>query len=144
MGNFKSVSLMMLESRLCVFFFFNLFPLQNICSQEKEKEMRSECSRRQVHNEGEAILHGLRRGGFRWDATRWEGYGKKTTHTSTMVAKERLFCGSSTSTVCSGTDLRNGTSSKLNGLMWPLLQIIGSTTCKHRSMHRGTHTQKKR
>lgn len=69
---------------------------------------------------------------------------KKTTHTSTMVAKENLFCGSSTSTVCSGTDLRNGTSSKLNGLMWPLLQIIGSTTCKHRSMHRGTHTQKKR
>lgn len=61
-----------------------------------------------------------------------------------MVVKERLFCGSSTSTVCSGTDLRNGTSSKLNGLMWPLLQIIGSTTCKHRSMHRGTHTHRKR
>lgn len=60
---------MMLEARLGFFFYF--FPPQNICSQEKEKkgmkekEMRSEGSRRQVHNEGEAILHGLRRGGFR-------------------------------------------------------------------------------
>lgn len=67
----------MLEARLFFFcFFFYLFPPQNICSQEKEKkrmkekEMRSEGSRRQVHNEGEAILHGLRRGGLRRDATR--------------------------------------------------------------------------
>lgn len=69
---------------------------------------------------------------------------KKQPTLQQWLRKRGCFVGAAPLQVCCGTDLRNGTSSKLNGLMWPLLQIIGSTTCKHRSMHRGTHTQKKR
>lgn len=108
----------MLSEARRVFFFFHLTYAHKKCRM-KEKEMRSESSRRQVQKEGGRwgiILHGLRREGLKmrmhWnEMDQKKNEKKKKNNTSRMAEEdscalpgkrmETLHRGSSTSTLVS-------------------------------------------